>query len=102
MPPLPVCGMTFDSVVDKQGLNVCCGMRAHADKQDVRQRLNLRWGVMPFRLDFDADPEENVDRTFALLKRRDLVRPGDLVVVVSDIRPPDEGVVRSVQIRHVP
>ena len=39
------------------------------DKQDVRQRLNLRWGVMPFRLDFGADPEENVDRTFALLKR---------------------------------
>ncbi len=73
-----------------------------ADKQDVRQRLNLRWGVMPFRLDFGADPEENVDRTFALLKRRDLVQKGDLVVVVSDIRPPNEDVVRSVQIRHVP
>jgi hypothetical protein len=47
---------------------VCCRIR-YADKQDVRQRLNLRWGVMPFRLDFGADPEENVDRTFALLKR---------------------------------
>lgn len=35
-----------------------------ADKQDVRTRLNLRWGVMPFRLDFDADPETNVERTF--------------------------------------
>jgi pyruvate kinase len=65
----------------------------------VRARLNLRWGVMPFRLDFGADPEENVDRTFALLKRRQLVQAGDLVVVVSDIRPPNEDVVRSAQVR---
>ena len=69
-----------------------------ADKQEVRARLNLRWGVMPFRLDFGADPEENVDRTFALLKRRQLVQAGDLVVVVSDIRPPNEDVVRSAQV----
>ena len=36
----------------------------HADQQDVRQRMNLRWGVMPFRLDFSGNPEENVDTTF--------------------------------------
>lgn len=24
----------------------------------------MRWGVMPFRLDFEADPEANVSRTF--------------------------------------
>ncbi|CAL5227753.1 g10772 [Coccomyxa viridis] len=79
-----------------------CPIFAFTDKQDTRQRLNLRWGVMPFRMDLQADPDANVDRTFALLKRRDLVQPGDLVVVVSDIRQPNEGVVRSVQIRHVP
>lgn len=53
-------------------------------------------------MDLHTDPDANVDRTFALLKRRDLVQTGDLVIVVSDIRPPNEGVVRSVQIRHVP
>ncbi len=26
--------------------------------------MNLRWGVMPFRLDFESDPEQNIDRTF--------------------------------------
>ncbi len=85
-------------LIDKASLS------GRADQQDVRQRLNLRWGVMPFRLDFAPDPEENVDRTFRLLKRRDLVQPGDLVVVVSDIRPDssDASVVRSVQIRRVP
>ena len=39
----------------------------------------------------------------SLLKVRELVKPGDLVVVVSDIRNPgQDGVVRSASIRHVP
>lgn len=38
----------------------------------------------------------------SLLKVRELVKPGDLVVVVSDIRPPGQDVVRSAQIRRVP
>ncbi len=42
----------------------CCARSAPPDKQETRQRLNMRWGVMPFRLDFSADPEENVSRTF--------------------------------------
>jgi pyruvate kinase len=79
---------------------------AFTDSQAVRQRLNLRWGVMPFRLAFSKHPEENVDRTFALLKARSMVSPGDLVVVVSDIRAGADGeggdVVRSVQVRRVP
>lgn len=40
--------------------------------------------------------------TCRLLKRRDLVKEGELVIVVSDIRPDDQSVVRSVQIRRVP
>ena len=36
------------------------------------------------------------------MKRRDLVKEGELVIVVSDIRPDDQSVVRSVQIRRVP
>jgi len=81
-----------------------CPIFAFTDQQPVRQRMNLRWGVMPFRLDFDADPEVNVTRTFSLLKRRGLVSQGDLVVVVSDIRtgPAPDQVVRSAQIRRVP
>jgi hypothetical protein len=47
------------------------------------------------------DPEENVQRTFSLLKRRSLIKQDDLVVILSDIRSPDDRVVRSVQIRRV-
>ena len=59
------------------------GLWLHADQQDVRVRMNLRWGVMPFRLDFSPEPEQNIQRTFQLLQRRSLVASGDLVVVVS-------------------
>lgn len=75
----------------------------------MRQRLNLRWGVMPFLLDFSVNPEENVQRTFKLLQARGFVKESDLVVVVSDIRTTsdeakDQGpnnIVRSVQLRRV-
>lgn len=79
-----------------------------ADKQETRQQLNLLWGVSPFRLDnFDgADGEQRTQRAFGLLKARGLAAPGDLVVVVSDVRQgAGEGrqeAVRSVQVRHVP
>ena len=47
-----------------------------------------------------------ISGTFALLKARSMVSPGDLVVVVSDIRAGADGeggdVVRSVQVRRVP
>ena len=96
---------------------------AFCDSQETRQRLNLRWGVIPFKIVLEADnPEANVARTFMLLKRRNLVSTGDLVVVVSDVRSSEEGaagagsqegraevaaesgvgVVRSVQVRRVP
>lgn len=29
----------------------------------------MRWGVMPFRLDFEDDPEDNVSRTFECVSR---------------------------------
>lgn len=34
------------------------------DSNAIRRRLNLRWGVCPFLMDFDPSPEKNVQRTF--------------------------------------
>ncbi|CAD7697063.1 unnamed protein product [Ostreobium quekettii] len=78
-----------------------CPIFAFTDSSSVRRRMNLRWGVMPFRMSFGAHPDDNIMRAFKFLKMRKLVSGGDLVVVVSDIRPAEGDVVRSVQIRHV-
>jgi hypothetical protein len=42
-----------------------------------------------------------VRRTFKLMQSRGFVREGDLVVVVSDLRPQKEDIIRSVQVRRV-
>eukprot|EP00879_Flechtneria_rotunda_P014633 GHRR01015292.1.p1 GENE.GHRR01015292.1~~GHRR01015292.1.p1 ORF type:complete len:163 (+),score=13.56 GHRR01015292.1:978-1466(+) len=78
-----------------------CPVFAFTDDQAVRRRLNMRWGVMPFWTPFCTDNEENVKRTFDLMKARRFVRAGDLVVVVSDLRPREEDIIRSVQVRRV-
>lgn len=46
-------------------------------------------------------PQDNVARAFELMKQRGFVRPGNLVVVVSDLRPRDDEIFRSVQVRRV-
>ncbi|EFN58575.1 hypothetical protein CHLNCDRAFT_34199 [Chlorella variabilis] len=78
---------------------------AFTDKQETRQMLNLLWGVSPFRMEFDgADGEQRIHRAFKLLKTRGLASPGELVVVVSDVRQDVGGVedtIRSVQVRRV-
>ena len=37
-----------------------CPIFAFTDTQEVRQRLNMRWGVNPFRVAFAANHEQNV------------------------------------------
>lgn len=81
-----------------------CPIFAFTPDATVAKKMNLRWGVIPFRIDFHEDPESNVERTFRLLTARNLVKPGELVVVLSDLMVSKDskvGTVRSVQVRRV-
>lgn len=40
-----------------------CPVFAFTDTQSVRQRLNLRWGLMPFRMPFCSEPEARTARS---------------------------------------
>eukprot|EP00897_Mesotaenium_endlicherianum_P002841 jgi/Mesen1/2585/ME000164S01708 len=80
-----------------------CPIFAFTTSQDVRQRLNLYWGLIPFRLDFSDDMESNLQRTFALLKARGMLKTGDLIVAVSDLTVGTlADMVQSIQVRKVP
>ncbi|KAH7307123.1 hypothetical protein KP509_22G046900 [Ceratopteris richardii] len=72
-----------------------CPIFAFTPSANVRRLLNLRWGLIPFRLDFTDDMESNLNRTFALLKARGMVKPGDLVIAVSDM-------LQSIQVMKIP
>ncbi|CAK9198306.1 unnamed protein product [Sphagnum jensenii] len=77
-----------------------CPIFAFTETKSVRQRLNLQWGLIPFRLDFSDDMESNLRRTFALLKARGMMKQGDLIVAVSDISTAD--MLQSIQVRKIP
>ncbi|GBG63558.1 hypothetical protein CBR_g38625 [Chara braunii] len=79
-----------------------CPIFVFTDSQVVRQRLSLYWGLIPFRLRLSEDMETNVTRTFALLRKRGFMKPGDMVVMVSDLCAPGQReILQSVQIRKV-
>ncbi|KAF8783674.1 hypothetical protein HU200_000398 [Digitaria exilis] len=46
---------------------------AFTTSTSVRRRLNLQWGLIPFRLSFSDDMESNLNRTFSLLKARGMI-----------------------------
>ena len=78
-----------------------CPIFAFTDTDAVRRRMNLSWGIVPFRIDlFKDNPERTVERTFKLLRARDLIKEGELVIVVSDVGPTAD-VIRSIQVRYV-
>ncbi|KAL9408196.1 hypothetical protein AB3S75_046698 [Citrus x aurantiifolia] len=72
-----------------------CPIFAFTSTTSVRRRLNLRWGLIPFRLSFSDDMESNLNRTFSLLKARGMIKSGDLVIAVSDV-------LQSIQVMNVP
>eukprot|EP00252_Welwitschia_mirabilis_P022542 TRINITY_DN6127_c0_g1_i1.p1 TRINITY_DN6127_c0_g1~~TRINITY_DN6127_c0_g1_i1.p1 ORF type:complete len:585 (+),score=84.92 TRINITY_DN6127_c0_g1_i1:220-1974(+) len=72
-----------------------CPIFAFTSSTSVRRRMNLQWGLIPFRLDFMDDMDSNLNRTFALLKSREMIKSGDLVIVVSDM-------LQSIQVTNVP
>ena len=72
-----------------------CPIFAFTPSTHVRRCLNLQWGLIPFRLDFSEDMESNLSRTFVLLKARGMVKPGDLVIAVSDM-------LQSIQVMKIP
>ncbi|KAJ6898701.1 pyruvate kinase isozyme A [Populus alba x Populus x berolinensis] len=72
-----------------------CPIFAFTSTTSVRRRLNLQWGLIPFRLSFSDDMEGNLNKTFSLLKARGMIKSGDLVIAVSDI-------LQSIQVLIVP
>ncbi|KAJ0092519.1 hypothetical protein Patl1_25270 [Pistacia atlantica] len=72
-----------------------CPIFAFTTTTSVRRRLNLQWGLIPFRLSFSDDMEYNLNKTFSLLKARGMIKSGDLVIAVSDM-------LQSIQVMNVP
>jgi pyruvate kinase len=62
-----------------------CPIYAFTDDPQVLRHMLLMWGVEPFLLEFTPDPEETIGGAFAYLLRRGWVKPGDWMVVVTNV-----------------
>ncbi len=73
---------------------------AFSGSRSTLRKLRLHWGIEPFALDFNSDPEVMVASALSILKKQGKVRKGDKLVVVSNIVVND-GMVDTVQMRFV-
>lgn len=73
---------------------------AFTNTSNVRRKLNLYWGIFPFRIGFSRDPEKTLQRAMQLLKERGSVKAGERVVVVSDILVGGD-YVETIQLREI-
>lgn len=51
----------------------------------VRNKLNLLFGVRPFRMRFEDNPEETISNALEILKERKVLKEGQLVIVLADV-----------------
>ncbi|MBU0728473.1 MAG: pyruvate kinase [Proteobacteria bacterium] len=74
---------------------------AFTNTTHVRRRLGIYWGVHAFRLKFSKDPETTIQRAVEQLLRKNIIHPGDRIIVLSDILAGGE-FVETVQVRTIP
>ena len=71
---------------------------AFTNMSTTRRKLWLSRSIVPFKMDFSSDPEKTVIAAFDRLRQRNRVKPGDRIVVVSDVAA-GEQTVTAVQVR---
>ena len=77
-----------------------CPIYAFTDEPQVFRHMLLMWGVEPFLVKFAGGPEETISDAFAYLLRRGWVKPGDWMVVVTNVLA-GEKTIDSIQMRPV-
>ncbi|OQK16330.1 pyruvate kinase [Methyloprofundus sedimenti] len=73
---------------------------AFTDIPELFRNLLILWGVEPFQMDFSDDPEDTIKDAFAYLKRKNWVKEGQTLIVISNALA-KEKIIDTLQIRSV-
>jgi pyruvate kinase len=73
---------------------------AFTDDEAVFRQLLLPWGVEPFLMPFNSDPEETILNALEYLKRREWCGPGTWLVVITNALA-HEKIIDAIQLRKV-
>jgi pyruvate kinase len=74
---------------------------AFTDVEPVFNRMLMLWGVEPFLMDLDSDPEQTILNAFAYLKRNDWRADGAQMVVVTNVLGRGTNIIDSLQVRQI-
>lgn len=77
-----------------------CPIFGFTNRRDVFHHMLPLWGVEPFLMEFDDDPECTIRGAYAQLRERDWVKEGDPLVVITNVLA-GKRVIDTVQLRHV-
>jgi pyruvate kinase len=58
---------------------------AFTSSEEVYRQLAIYWGTFSVRIDFTDDPNETIESAEKFLRKNKLARPGDHLVIISDI-----------------
>lgn len=61
-------------------------IHAFTDNEGCQRRIMLLWGVTPYLVPFSNNPEETIASALKLIDTKKILKKGQRVVVVSDIR----------------
>lgn len=73
---------------------------AFTNTTHVRRRLGIYWGVHAFIVNLSSDPEVSIQRAVEQLLRKEIIRSGERIIVLSDIMA-RESLVETVQVRVI-
>ena len=73
---------------------------AFTDNPALFRHLLILWGVEPFLMELSNDPEDTIDNAFNYLKRRNWVKEGQTMVLISNILANDK-LIDTLQVRPV-
>ncbi len=76
-----------------------CPIFAFTNNRDTFFRMMMFWGVEPFMIDFDQDPEQTIDAAFNELKNKGWAEVGDPMVIVTNVVGVRNKVIDSMQVR---
>ncbi|XP_059653075.1 pyruvate kinase isozyme A, chloroplastic-like [Cornus florida] len=76
---------------------------AFTNDNTTRMALNLQWGVTPLLINLLDDMEANISKTIDLMKTKEMVKDGDVVLVVSDVISScaNSNVFQSIQVKAI-
>lgn len=67
----------------------------------IYNQLTLNWGTVPFLIQFDEnEPSNTVDRALEVLKHNLLIKPGEKIVLVTEVKV-KEKMVSTIQMKEV-